>query len=76
LSDPSSQLASVKTNVTNNKHFHRKIAKDTSPYFVLVASNGQTIGKSEMYSSSSAMEGGIKSVTGNAPTATTKDLTS
>lgn len=76
MSDPSSQLASVKTNVPNNEHFHRKIAKDTSPYFVLVASNGQTIGKSEMYSSSSAMEDGIKSVKGNAPTATTKDLTS
>jgi uncharacterized protein YegP (UPF0339 family) len=42
---------------------------------VLVASNGQTIGKSEMYSSASSVENGIKSVKENAPTATTKDLT-
>ena len=35
----------------------------------------ESLGKSEMYSSSSAMEGGIASVKANAPTATTKDLT-
>ncbi len=42
------QIASVNTNAPNDDHFHRKTAKDGSPYFVLVASNGQTIGKGEM----------------------------
>ena len=68
-------IASVKTNAPNDEHFHRKVAKDSSPYFLLVASNGQTIGKSEMYSSASSMENGIKSVKQNAPEAKTKDLT-
>lgn len=66
---------SVKANAPNDAHFHRKTAKDDSPYFVLVAKNGQTLGKSEMYSSTSAMENGIASVKTNAPAATTKDLT-
>ena len=68
-------IASVKTNAPDDDHFHHETAKDGSPYSVLVASNGQTIGKSEMYSSASSMENGIKSVKENAPTATTKDLT-
>jgi uncharacterized protein YegP (UPF0339 family) len=68
-------IASVKTNSPNDLSYHRKTAKDDSPYFVLVAGNGQTIGKSEMYSSTSAMENGIKSVKTNAPAAETKDLT-
>jgi uncharacterized protein YegP (UPF0339 family) len=45
------------------------------PYVVLTASNGQTLGISEMYSSASAMEGGITSCKTNGPTATTKDET-
>jgi len=68
-------IASVKKNAPDDKRYERKVAKDNSPYFVLTAANGQTIGKSEMYSSASAMEGGIASVKANAPTATTKDLT-
>ena len=68
-------IMSVKTNSTIDAHFHRKTAKDDSPYFVLVAGNSQTIGKSEMYSSTSAMENGVKSAKTNAPTAATKDLT-
>ena len=68
-------IASVKTNAPNDANYHRKTAKDDSPYFVLVAGNGQTIGKSEMYSSASAMRNGIKSVKTNAPGAATKDLT-
>ena len=68
-------IASVKTNSANDAHFRRKTAKDDSPYFVLVAGNGQNIGKSEVYSSTAAMENGIKSVKTNAPAAATKDLT-
>ncbi|MEO6065396.1 MAG: YegP family protein [Lysobacterales bacterium] len=68
-------IASVKTNAPNDASYQRKTAEDSSPYFVLVAGNGQTIGKSEMYSSTAAMDNGIKSVKTNAPSAATKDLT-
>jgi uncharacterized protein YegP (UPF0339 family) len=68
-------IASVKKNAPDDARYERKVAKDNSPYFVLMAANGQTIGKSEMYSSASAMENGIASVKTNAPTAPVKDLT-
>jgi len=68
-------IASVKKNAPDDSRYERKTAKDGSPYFVLTATNAQTIGKSEMYSSASAMENGIASVKANAPTATVKDLT-
>ena len=42
---------------------------DGSPFFNLKATNGQVIGKSEMYSSKSACENGIESVKKNAPEA-------
>ena len=48
-------------------------AKDGSPYFNLKSSNGQVIGTSEMYSSTSAMENGIVSVKNNAANATIED---
>lgn len=68
-------IDSVKNNASSDARYQRKTAKDNSPYFVLTATNGETIGKSEMYSSASAMETGIASVKTNAPTATVKDLT-
>ena len=40
---------------------------------ILMATNGQVIGTSEMYSSNSAMETGISSVKTNAPKATVVD---
>lgn len=67
-------IASVKENAALDERYQRKMAKDNAPYFVLVAANGQTIGRSEMYSSSKAMEGGIASVKANAPGAPTKVL--
>ena len=68
-------IGSVKTNAPNDSQYERKKAKDDSPYFVLKATNNEPIGKSEMYSSASAMESGIASVKTNAPSATVKDLT-
>jgi uncharacterized protein YegP (UPF0339 family) len=65
-------IASVKTNAALDERFQRKTAQDNSPFFVLVAANGETIGKSEMYSSSTAMESGIASVKANAPGAATQ----
>lgn len=66
-------IASVQKNAADDGRYERRKAKDGSPYFVLNASNGQIIGTSEMYSSTSAMEKGIRSVKTNGPTATTDD---
>ena len=65
-------IVSVQANSANEERYLRKIAADKSPYFVLVAENGEIIGKSEMYSSAAAMEGGITSVKTNGPGAPTK----
>lgn len=66
-------ITSVKKNAGNDKRFERKVAKDGSPYFVLKASNGEPIGKSEMYNSKASMENGIASVAKNAPDAPVVD---
>ncbi len=68
-------IESVKKNAPNDSNYERKSSSKGSPYFVLKAGNGQIIGMSEMYSSNSAMEGGIASVKQNAPTAEVVDLT-
>lgn len=44
-------------------------------YFVLKASNGEVIGKSEMYKRKSGQDKGIASVQKNAPEAKVVDLT-
>ncbi|HXF43501.1 MAG TPA: YegP family protein [Pyrinomonadaceae bacterium] len=62
-------IESVRKNAGKDANFERKVAKDGSPYFVLKASNGEIIGKSEMYSSKRTMENGINSVKKNAMTA-------
>lgn len=67
-------IESVKKNAPDDARYDRKTAKDGSVYFVLLAANAQTIGKSEMYSSTSAMEKGIASVKSNASGAAVKDL--
>ncbi|MFV0275710.1 MAG: YegP family protein [Parahaliea sp.] len=68
-------IESVRKNSADDKRFERKKARDGSPFFVLTATNGQTIGKSQMYSSESAMENGIKSVKSNAADAAIDDTT-
>ena len=60
-------IESVRKNSQDDARFERKTAKDGSPFFTLNATNGQIIGKSEMYSSNDAMENGIASVKKNAP---------
>ena len=66
-------IDSVRTNSKDDGRFERKTAKDGSPFFTLNAANGQVIGKSEMYTSASAMENGIESVKKNAPDADVED---
>ena len=65
---------SVKTNSQIDERFERKTASNGKPYFNLKASNGQVIGMSEIYESTSARDNGIESVKNNAPTAPTEDL--
>jgi len=68
-------IQSVKTNAPLDARYEKKISSDGKHYFVLLAANKEVIGKSETYSSKEAMEAGVTSVKRDAPTATTKDLT-
>lgn len=67
-------IASVQANAPLDQQFGRKVAKDGSAYFVLTATNGLTIGTSEMYSSPSARDKGIESATNNGVTKTIKEV--
>ena len=58
-------IKSCQTNGTNDSKFERVEAKSGQPYFRLKASNGQTIGNSEMYNSEAGRDNGIKSVQTN-----------
>lgn len=64
-------IASVQSNAADDARYERKESSNGKPYFNLKASNGQAIGKSEMYESAAAMENGIESVKKNAPGAAT-----
>ena len=68
-------IKSVRENSQSDGNYERLQSKGGSPYFNLKASNGQVIGSSEMYSSTSGMENGIASVKKNAPNAEVDDLT-
>lgn len=67
-------ISSVKTNSQDDSKFDRKTSSNGKPYFNLKASNGQIIGTSEMYESTSGRDNGIASVKSNAPSASTEDL--
>lgn len=64
-----SGIASVRVNAPIARRYERHTSSAGEPYFVLKAGNGEVIGRSEMYSSASAMENGIESVKKNAPEA-------
>ena len=68
-------IDSVKANAGDVTHYERKTANNGQAFFILRARNGQIIGKSEMYSSVSAMENGIQSVKMNGPVAAIEDST-
>jgi uncharacterized protein YegP (UPF0339 family) len=67
-------IASVKKNAGKDANYERKASSKKEPFFVLKSLNHEIIGKSEMYSSASAMEAGIASVKANAA-AVVKNLT-
>ena len=62
-------IASVQKNAADDARYDRRESAKGDPYFVLKSTNGQEIGRSEMYSSTAAMENGINSVKTNAPEA-------
>ena len=68
-------IASVQSNANRDGAFETKTNSRNEPYFILKATNGQEIGRSEYYSSNSAMENGIASVKTNAPDAKVDDIT-
>jgi uncharacterized protein YegP (UPF0339 family) len=68
-------IESVRKNAKLDGSFERKVATDGSQYFVQKATNGEVIGKSEMYASASGRNNGIASVKTNAPAAKIKDTT-
>ena len=69
-------IESVKTNSQDDTRYDKKESSNGKPYFTVKAGNGQIIGSSEMYESTSARDNGIESVKSNAPDAAVDDQTS
>ncbi len=68
-------IQSVKANAGMDIRYERRNTRNGHTFFVLTAANGETIGKSELYSSPSAVENGIMSVKKNALGAPVEDMT-
>lgn len=68
-------ITSVQKNGAKEERFERRESRRGDPWFVLIAGNGQAIGKSELYSSTAACEKGIASVMRNSQSTQIKDLT-
>jgi len=66
-------IDSVKRNSKDGDRFEVKTSSNDKEYFVLNATNGQVIGKSQMYKSGGGCSVGIKSVASNADGATVAD---
>lgn len=65
----SAGIESVRKNAAMEGRFECHTAKDGRAYFVLKASNGQQIARSQMYKSESGCRNGMKSVARNAASA-------
>lgn len=68
-------ITAVKLNSPYDVRYDRRTSSRGEPYFVLKAANGEIIGTSEMYSSTSARDNGIASVKNNGPAAPVDDQT-
>ena len=66
-------IESVKKNSQSEGRFEVKKSNDGKDYFVLTATNGQTVGKSQMYKSESGCSNGMKSVASSAADASVAD---
>ena len=60
----------VRENCQNDDMYERKLSSNNKPYFNLKTSDGQIIGKSQMYESQEGMEKGIASVKHNGTSTT------
>ena len=69
-------IESVMLNAPLDDRYDKRTSNAGEPFFVLKAANGEVIGVSEMYSSTSARDNGIASVKANAPGAAVEDKTS
>jgi len=63
-------IESVRKNCDDDNNYERKVSANKKHYFNLKASNGQVIGKSELYESEAGMENGIASVKKNGKSTT------
>jgi len=68
-------IASVRVNSPIDARYNRLTASNGLPYFTLKGANGEVIGTSETYSSTTARDTGIDWVKRNGPGAITKDNT-
>lgn len=68
-------IQSVKTNSPYDANYKKLTSINSQYYFTLHASIGQVIGKSEMYTSAQARDGGITAVKAYGPSAPMVDLT-
>lgn len=67
-------VKSVMTNAAKESMFDRLESENGKPYFVLKASNGQIVGRSQLYESERSMENGIKAVMNTAPEASVAEI--
>lgn len=68
-------IESVRKNSSDDNRYEKKTSTNDKYYFALKAGNGEIIGSSQMYESSSGRDNGIESVKKNAPDATVDDQT-
>ncbi|HRQ57389.1 MAG TPA: YegP family protein [Azoarcus taiwanensis] len=68
-------IESVRKNAPEDDRYERKTSQSGKHMFNLRATNGQVVGTSELYESTSARDNGIESVKKNAPDAKLDDLT-
>ena len=66
-------MESVQKNSQIESRFEPLESSNGKYYFNLKASNGQIIGTSEMYETASGRDGGMASVSSNAPVATVEE---
>ncbi|MFA9290363.1 MAG: YegP family protein [Solirubrobacteraceae bacterium] len=59
-------IESVRKNTQDENRFDKKIATNDKFFFNLTATNGQIIGKSEMYETAASRDNGVASVIKNA----------
>ncbi len=68
-------ITSVKINAPYDSRYYRGIAQNGQYYFTLNASNGKTLGISELYHTTFGRDNGIEAVKRDAPNAPIEDLT-